>query len=438
MLERTAYLDRINGAGDEPCVKTLAGIRHGGKSFLFYRFISGLKRAGIDDEHIIYLNFERAAIDDRLRTAREIEALISEKTEKNGKYYLFLDEIQTVSGWERAVASLRRQRKLNIYIAVSDAAPLLKKRAGKHEKSGALDDLIYVKPLSFAEYKQFFAPEARPGCGLLNKAMALKNAVCNHFDNYIRYGGFPAVYTGLSDSYAGLSGIGAEEIETMAARLNGIYSSILLNDVIRRSNIRNVELLELIIDIIFLNIGKENSTLKITEYLRKKRYKKNLSLVNSYIKALENAFVLKKVYRCNLETGRLMNKNVKYFIGDHALLNAVKGIKEDTARGIGENILVHDLERRGYAVYSGKLGRAVIDFAAVRENDFIFLQTIDKTSDGEAALDQKIEYLNLLNGIEKFYLQKKYVVFLDGGADKADSGGVCFMSLQDFLLRESV
>jgi predicted AAA+ superfamily ATPase len=197
--------------------------------------------------------------------------------------------------------------------------------------------------------------------------------------------------------------------------------------------------LEHIIDIIFLNIGKENSSQKITAHLRKKRYKKNLNLVNSYIKALENAFVLKKIYRCNLLTGKILNTNVKYFVGDHALLNAAKGINRNASGGIGENILVHDLERRGYAVYSGKFGTALVDFVAVQENTFIFLQTIDKASNSEAVLRQKTETLGLLNDVETFSTQKKYIIFLDGGAAEHGSGsGVVSISLQDFLLLESL
>jgi predicted AAA+ superfamily ATPase len=432
MYERTAYLDRLKKSGGEPRVKMLTGLRYSGKSFLFYQFISVLKEAGIDDEHIIHLNFESAVVNVP-RTAREIEAFIGKKTGKNGKYYLFLDEIQTVPGWEKALQSLSQRRKLDIYIAASDTGRLLKKRGGDP------GFIINIKPLSFVEYKQFFAPEAKPGCGLLNKAMALKNSVCNHFDNYIRYGGFPAVYTGLADSYAGLSGIGAEEMEIMAARLNGIYSSIMLNDVIKPGKIRNIELLERIIDVIFLNIGKENSSQKIIEHLRKNRCKKNLSLVNSYIKALENAFVLKKIYRCNLVTGKIVNTNVKYFIGDHALCNAVKGLNRESSGGIGENILVHDLERRGYAVYSGKFGAALVDFVAAHENTFVFLQTIGNVSNNEAVLRQKTETLGLLNDVKVFSSPQKYIIFLDGGRDRHEDGsGVISISLQDFLLLEKL
>jgi predicted AAA+ superfamily ATPase len=432
MLNRSVYLDVIKNAGDDHRAKIVAGIRHSGKTFLFHQFISELKEAGIDDEHIIHLNFENKVFDAPPRTARDIEAFINKKTAKSGKYYIFFDEIQTVSGWEKAVNTLLQRRKLDVYIATSNAAPLLGGNEAIREKKYVL---INFKPLSFAEYKKLFVPEVIHGCGLLHKAIAIKNSKCRHFDNYVRYGGFPAVYTGLCETSADLSGIGTEQIETINSRLNGIFSSILLNDVIRRANIRNVELLEHIINIIFMNIGKENSAQKIIETLRKNRYKKNLSLVHQYIKALENAFVLRRVYRCNLLTGKLMRGNVTYFIGDHALLNAVIGIREKAADGVLKNILLHDLERRGYTVFSGKFGNGDIDVFAKRADTFIFLQIIDRESGEENILNQKVETLNLLNSIEMFSPQKKYVLFLDADAQlKHKDGDIHYVSLQDFLL----
>jgi predicted AAA+ superfamily ATPase len=431
MFDRSACLDIIKSVQNEPRAKMVAGIRHSGKSFLFYRFISELKRAGIDNERIIHLDFESAAFDPP-RTAREIEAFINKKTAKSGKYYIFFDEIQAVSGWEKTVNSLLRRREFDIYISTSNAALLSDGNGAAREKNYVL---INFKPLSFADYKRFFAPEAKPGCGLLIKAMAVKDSKCNHFENYVRYGGFPAVYDGLRESCADLSGMGAEEAETMNSRLNGIYSSILLNDVIRRANIRNVELLEQIVNIIFLNIGKEKSTQSIIDDLRKKRCKKNLSLVGQYLKALENAFVLKKLYRCNLLTGKLTRAGTRCFIGDHALLNAVTGIRDRSAEGIPKNILLHDLERRGYTVYSGKLGNNSVDFFAKRGDTFIFLQIAGGADGGENILKQKIETLKLLGGMEAFSRQKKYVLFLDADTRfKQEDDGIKRLSLQNFLL----
>jgi predicted AAA+ superfamily ATPase len=222
-------------------------------------------------------------------------------------------------------------------------------------------------------------------------------------------------------------------------RLNGIYSSILLNDVIRRSKIRNLELLEQIINTIFCNIGKENSTRNIIEGLKKSRHKKNLSLVGPYIKALENAFIIKKVFRCNLSTGKILRTNAKFFIGDHALLNAVIGMRDNAVIGILENILTQDLERREYTVYTGKFNDKCVDFVAKRGDAFVLLQTVDKNTEPNI-LEQKIEALKFFNDDEVFAAQKKYVIVLDADAsfEREPDGVIHYISLRNFLLLETI
>jgi predicted AAA+ superfamily ATPase len=433
MIERSAYLARIKNLKDKPQIKMITGIRHGGKSFLFYRYIAELKQSGIDDERIIYINFE-SAVFGIPRTAREIESFIDKKSGGDGRYYIFFDEIQTVAGWEKFLHTLIQRQKFDIYVSAS-AAILKNGGADRREKKYIF---INFKPVSFAEYKQYLAPSIKTGRGLLSRAIAIKKSKYDVFGMYTRYGGFPAVCTGLY-GYCGV--LAGECAETAATRLKDIYSSILLNDVIRRANIRNIELLEHIINIIFLNIGTENSPKRITESLRKKRYTKDLSLVHRYIKALESAFILKKVQCCNLLTGKIMPVNTKYFVGEHALLEAVPaGVRGVPQAGIRENILMHDLERREYAVYSGRLSGRTVDFVAKLGGNFIFLQTIDTTA-GESVFEQKTETLRTLNNIERFSAQKKYVIFLgeDGfSRHENDDDGIQYFSLYDFLLLESV
>jgi predicted AAA+ superfamily ATPase len=432
MVKRTAYLDRIKSLKDGQHIKIIAGVRHSGKSFLFCQIMAELKLAGIDDAHIIHVNFENAAAGIP-RTARGIETFIGQKAENDGKYYLFFDEIQTVPGWEKAVGALRRQRKFDIYVSVSAAFPL-KNGGGTDGEEKYI--FINVKTFSFAEYKQLFVPAVKHGRGLLRKAITIKNLTDSLFVNYVRYGGFPSVYAVLSGHYAALPGICRENAEAAETCLKSIYSSILLNDVIRRAKIRDVELLEHIINIVFLDAGKENSPKKITESLRKKRYTKNLSFVHRYIKALENAFMLKKMPCCNLKTGKLMPSNARYFTGDHGLLGAARGAGGADLQAAAGNILLHDLERREFAVYSGKINNRIVDFFAKRGDRFIFLQA----ADGDAeTLEQKTETLRLLNGIERFSSQKKYIIFIDDDSpNKLEDAGIHYFSLRDFLLLEDV
>jgi predicted AAA+ superfamily ATPase len=433
MVKRTAYLDRIKSLKGDQHIKIIAGVRHSGKSFLLCQIMAELRQAGIDDAHIIHVNFESAAAGIP-RTAREIETFIGQKAESDGIYYLFFDEIQTVAGWEKAVGALRQQRKFDIYISVSAAFPL--------KNGGGIDGnekyiFINFKTFSFAEYTQFFAPDVKSRSGLLRKAIMIRNSTDAMFGNYVRYGGFPSVYAGLSGHYAALSRICGENAKAAETCLKNIYSSILLNDVIRRAKIRDVELLEHIISIIFLNAGKENSPKKITENLRKKRYTKNLSYVYRYIKALENSFMVKKMSCCNLKTGKLIYSNARYFSGDHGLIGAARGTSGADLPSAAENILLHDLERREFAVYSGKINNRIVDFFAKSGDRFIFLQAFDGAS-GTETLEQKTETLRLLNGIERFSSQKKYIIFLDNAASYKFEDGIHYFSLRDFLLLEYV
>jgi predicted AAA+ superfamily ATPase len=436
MIERSAYLEKIKNLKDKPQIKIITGIRHSGKSFLFYQLISDLKQSGVEDERIIHINFE-SPVFDVPRTAREIDLLISEKSGKDGRYYIFFDEIQTVSGWQRVLNTLLQRQKFDIYVSVSDSSFLSKNGSNvRHEKKYMV---INFKPVSFAEYKQYFVPDIEAGSGLLNKATAVKKALGDIFGRYIRYGGFPAVCTSL---YGGRGALTAGRAEAITTRIKDIYSSILLHDVIRRENIRNTELLEHIVNIVFLNIGKENSPKKITENLTKKRYTKNLSLVYKYLKALENAFVVKKIPCCNLLTGKLMSVNAKYFAGEHSLLDAARpGVLGASPVGIRHNILAHELERREYAVYSGKFKGRTVDFVAKQGDKFVLLQTIDKAGSAENSLEQKTETLRLLNDMERFASQKKYVIFLEEGAfskNESGDGEIQYFSLYDFLSLENI
>ncbi|GHV82838.1 ATPase [Spirochaetia bacterium] len=412
----------IKSHKDEQLVKVLTGIRHCGKSYLLAEFIDELKAAGIDEDHIIRLNLENSVFSG-IRTAKDIEKFVCEKMKPSGKSYLFVDEIQTISGWERAINSLFLRRKLDIYIASSSAAVLSKKARMRAEKKFVE---INLKTLSFTEYKNNFSVAWKKGCGLLNRAIAIRNAAESQFTNYICAGGFPATVV--------------DNAELRKVHLNDIYSSILFRDVVRRFNIRNIDLLERIIKYFFENIGKENSVQRARRYLEKHRYKKNLSLVYSYVRALEDAFILKRIYRYNFLTGKQLRTNIAYFIEDHALLNAVMPINADNENGVYANILVNELQRRSFNVHTGKIETDTIDFFAVHKDQTLFIQTI-KTDDDISVIDKKLETLSRLNDLYTERQDKKemntarYLIFFDPEAIWEDSpDDIIFIKLYDFLL----
>jgi predicted AAA+ superfamily ATPase len=163
-----------------------------------------------------------------------------------------------------------------------------------------------------------------------------------------------------------------------------------------------------------------------------------LSLVYPYLKALEDAFVLKKMYRYNLLTEKLLRTNIRYFIGDHALRNAVQGISDDAPRGVFENILLHDLERRGCTVYSAKLENHVIDFAVKLDDGFIFLQTLNPKIDDEQLINEKIKTLEEISKFENIKIQKKFLICFDEEYPLKDyEPDISCFFLPNFLLLET-
>ncbi|GHU41198.1 ATPase [Spirochaetia bacterium] len=424
MIDRPAYLTTIQILKDEPVVKFITGIRHSGKSFMMDKIINDLKACGVDDAYIIRLNVE-SSVFDGVRTGRDLENYITAKLQKHGKHYLFIDEIQAISSWQKPIIALLKEKKVDIYIS-SSSYDILTKAARERTVNKKFVEIPF-KPLSFAEYEHNTSVAWNRGCGLLNRAIAIRSSIGAHFKNYCLYGGFPAAFT--------------EETPTKKSRMNDIYSSIILRDVIQHSKIHNIELLEYIVRHIFENIGRENSTMKITDYLKKRRYKKNLSLVYNYVKALENAFVIKKIYRRNILTGKTLRTNVKYFIEDHALLNAVMEIEPSVSNGIYENILVNDLIRRGFAVFTGKLKAETINFVALQNNKTVFIQTFSKD---EAAPDVFITKTAVFKQLDDLQLgdagaRLKYAVFFEDDVSETErSNEIKYITLQNFLLLDLI
>ncbi|MDR2842948.1 MAG: ATP-binding protein [Spirochaetaceae bacterium] len=428
MINRGTFLQEIKLHKDTAPVKVVAGIRHSGKSSLFLQFSEYLKASGISDDHILYLNFETAVFSD-IKTAVDIEKFVKTKTKHKGKYYVILDEVQRIKGWENIVRSLCAIKKLDIYIAVSSGTLFSKKKESKNANKIVL---INCKPLSFAEFKNNNKPVFLKGTGLLKRAIAIRKAYREQFNNYVEQGGFPAVL---------LESSGAKQ-----SRIKDIYSSIIFRDVVERNNIRNIELLERIIKYIFKNLGREISVKKITEHLEEINYKKNLSLINHYVQCLENAFVVKRISRYNIASGKILRTNIKYFIEDHSLLNAVADVHGNDIQGIYENILLNDLQRRSFRVWTGKMENELIDFIAVKNDKIVFVQVInnqDASVTYNDVLQEKIEVFDkLLNNIDT-YIEYKERTFYIVNADTPsiltrEDNKINIISVQNFLLLENI
>ena len=395
MIIRPQYMDRLKTYRDVPLVKILAGIRRCGKSTILEMLRDDLLKNGIAAEHIISMRYTSEDFDDGM-TDKAMYQGIKEQMTGDGRYYLLLDEVQEIDGWEKAVNSLLENADTDIYVTGSNS----KLRSG--EISTYLTGRyisIPVYPLSFAEYLDFKKQSSQSPKELLNE--------------YIRMGGFPIVALGSFDQYS------AYQI------VEGIYNSVITNDITKRHNITNFELFNRVVKYIVENVGKTFSANAIVKFLKSEGRSLSVESVYNYLEWLEKAFVIYRCQRYDLQRKSVLKTQEKFYLADVSLKFCIMGFNPKSIAAMLENIVYFELRRRGYEVYIGKNETKEIDFVAVKRDERIYVQVcrrLPEESDREIA--------NLLE-IRDHY--PKYVVTLDGLA-AGNINGVKIVHLSDFLL----
>jgi predicted AAA+ superfamily ATPase len=403
LIERELYWRQIQPFIDQPVIKVLTGIRRCGKSTILMMVRDHLLQSGVPPANILHINFENFDFAD-LDTAEKLHGYLKEHMAGEGRCYLLLDEIQEVERWERAVNSLLAATDADIYITGSNSR-LLSSELATYIAGRYVE--IKISTLSFREYLLFV--EARTGVKPTNLREEIRS--------YIRLGGFPAVHAG---GYA----------EEAAYRLvNDIYSSAILRDTVQRHNIRNIELLERVVKYVFDNIGNLFSARNVADYFKNQQRSVDLNTVYNYLAALEGAYIIRRIPRYDIKGKELLQTNEKYYIGDHSLVYAVMGYKDRMIGGILENIVLLELERRGYRVYVGKLESKEVDFIAERKNERVYVQ-VSYMPAAQSTIER--EFAPLL-AIKDHY--PKYVVTMDNFWDD-NINGVKHKRLAEFLLME--
>lgn len=341
---RKGYLDRlIFGKDRTDTIKIITGMRRSGKTVLMEQFIQYLKDSGVQDSRIISLNFE----------SRGTEGIIDSKTlldEIDRRYtkertYIFLDEIQRVKGWEKAVNSLQTDYDADIYITGSNGY-LLSTELSTY-LSGRYVELP-ILPLSFSEFLELHPGDRE-----------------QRFMQYIRTGSLPVVDPDADEAFE-------------RDHLIGIFNTVLVKDVLLHSGATDTAVINDISRFLFSNIGNVTSCNSISEAL-----KENNRKVRKYIDSLQEAFLFYKAERYDIRGKKLLDTLEKYYVADTGIRNAVLGSssREDDSRQI-ENIVYLELIRRGYEVAVGKYGDTEVDFTARKGKDIEYYQvTLSMLSD---------------------------------------------------------
>lgn len=401
MIKREMYLKKIRPYVDKPFVKVITGMRRSGKSAILQILRNEFIEGGVSEKNIIFISFESMKYD-YIENASTLYEEISSLIKNKKKYYLFLDEIQEVKDWEKAINSFLVDFNIDIYITGSNSK-LLSSELATYIAGRYIEISIY--PLSFKEHLLFKKEVGKEDILPLEKEL----------EHYIRLGGFPVVHTSKyspDDAYK---------------IIYDIYSSIVLRDIIQRNNIRNIELLDRIVKFVFDNIGNTFSAKKIADYFKSQQRKVDLNTVYNYLIMLEAAFIIQKVSRYDLKGKEILQTNEKFFLGDPSLKYAVMGFKDRDISGILENVIYLELKRRGYNVYIGKLNDKEIDFIAERKEEKIYIQVAYKMSSEETI---QREFSPLLE-IKDHY--PKFVITMDEFFQD-NIQGVKHLKLLDFLL----
>lgn len=396
MILRPYYLDALKKYRDVPLVKILAGVRRCGKSTILEMLANDLAQNGIPANHIITMRYTSEDFDDGM-TDKDMYNSIKAKMTDSERYYLLLDEVQEVAGWEKAVNSLLENANTDIYVTGSNSK-LMSSEISTYLSGRYVQIPVYT--LSFAEYIEFKGSGRSPR-ELLNE--------------YIRMGGFPIV--ALSDFDEGA----AYQI------VEGIYHSVITNDITRRHNITNYDLFNRVVRFVVENVGKTFSANAIVKFLKSQGRALSVEAVYNYLDWLEKAFVIYRCQRYDLQGKSVLKTQEKFYLADASFKYCMMGFNPKSVAAMLENIVYFELRRKGYEVYIGKNETKEIDFVAVRRDERIYVQVcrnLPEESDRDVA--------NLLE-LKDHY--PKYVVTMDELAS-GNINGVKIVHLADFLLRE--
>jgi len=395
MIMRNEYLGQLTSFRDKQLIKVITGIRRCGKSTLLELFRDELLKSGVSEQQMTAINFEDADYE-HLMERKALYAYIKNNLISDKMNYIFLDEIQHVGQWQRVVDSLFIKKNCDVYITGSNAYLL----------SGELATLLsgrYVEikmlPLSFAEYVS---------------TMPDRTDLTRKYNAYLQNSSFP--YT-----------LELNKPKDIRAYLDGIYTSVVLKDVVKRKNIADVSALERVIRFMFDNIGNPSSAKRIADTLTSGGRKISSHTIENYLSALCDSFILYKTTRYDIKGKQHLKTGEKYYVADIGLRYYLLGAqKADMGRAL-ENVVYLELIRRGYDVRIGKVGTAEVDFVATNENGVVYYQASLTVRD-ESTLARELKPLDCIADHNP-----KYLLTMDEDPEVSHNG-IRQMNALDWLL----
>lgn len=394
-------MKRIRPFINTELIKVFTGIRRSGKSVMLELVKNGLRKSGVSDKNFLCINFEQFSNSELLDANILHKRIVEFQKSADGKIYLFFDEIQEVDGWEKCINSCRVDFDCDIYITGSNAkllsGELVTYLAGRY-----VEFVIY--PFSFAEFLEMNR----------QKNSQIDKSAC--FTAFLKTGGMPFLANFFGDDSA------------KNQYLMDIYNSVVLKDVVKRNNIRDVDTLERIIAYAFSNIGHIFSATSLSKYFKSEKRNISHDTILNYLKFCADAFLIYKISRYDLEGKKVLTVNEKYYCADHGLREAVFGKNTQNIDQLLENIVCLELLRRNFKVFVGKKDESEIDFIAERNGVKIYVQVAYLLASEETVRREFSVYDSIKDNFPK------YVVSMD--EFDFSRNGIIHRNIRDFLLGE--
>ena len=396
MVKRKDYIEKLLKFKDIKIIKILSGVRRSGKSTVLDLYKDELVGLGIEECRIIKRLYTSNAFHDGYTSDEMYEDLKAAVNQNNGRTYLLLDEVQEVSGWEKAINSIFESCDVDIYVTGSNSK-LLAGEISTYLSGRFVSIDIYT--LSLAEFKEFSD----------NRELSKEEL----FRKYITLGGFPLIAT--------MNGEARDSYQIV----EGIFATVVGNDIARRHKILNKELFDRVVRFVMENTGKTFSANAIVKFLKSEQRSITVETVYNYLKWLEEAFIIYRCSRYDLQGKSVLKTQEKFYLSDISLKHSQFGFNPRGIAAMLENIVYLELRRRGYDVYVGKNADKEIDFIATGRDDKIYVQVCRELPE-----ESSREIDNLLEINDNY---PKYVISMDPLA-VGNEKGVKLMYIADFLL----
>lgn len=399
MIKREKYLEEIRKVMGKQVIKVLLGMRRVGKSTLLLQIQEELLSQGVEKDQIISLNFEWLEFEP-LKEYKTLYEYIESKKIEGKKTYVFLDEVQEVEGFERVANSLNSKGDTEVFITGSNSKLL------SGELATYLTGRFYtieVLPLSYREVYEGFTN--------FDVGLSTKESV---FLDYLKTGGMPGKFQ-------------FEEERTAKNYLMDMYQSILLRDIVKRYNVRDVDLLQRFMLYLIHNIGQIFSAITITNYLKSEGRKLSKETIYKHIEAAKSTYLVHGVPRYNIKGKELMKTNEKYFINDLGIRNLYFDNEKDIGQAL-ENVVYLELRRRNYEIYVGKFDDKEVDFIAIDGDTTKYIQVTYLLAE-ESTIEREF---SVLESIEDNF--PKMVISMD--RVNRSRNGIEHKNIIDFLLED--